>query len=439
MEWWHWVVGGIVLILLELAIPAFFVIWFGLGALLVAGVLLLAGALSLTAQLLVWTLSSLAMTALWFGVFRPGRQTTRIGTAAGETIGEVGLLVSAVAPFERGRVRFQKPILGAEEWPRPRFPRGSGCGWCRSRAATSRWPGLDLSERNKEQPMSAGLAVAIAVLAFALITIAKGVRLVAQGEEWVVERLGRYHVTLRPGLNIIIPFLDNVAYKLVTKDIILDVQQQEVITRDNAVILANAIAFVKVTDPVKAVYGVTDFSEAIRNLIMTTLRSIVGEMELDEALSSRDKIKARLRESIADEAVDWGLTVKSVEIQDIKPSESMQRAMELQAAAERERKAAVTKAEGEKQAAILEAEARLEAARRDANAQVLLAEASSESIRRVTSAVGSEPGPMMYLLGEKYIASVEKLAQSDNAKVVLMPADLQETLRGLVGKLGGRG
>lgn len=287
--------------------------------------------------------------------------------------------------------------------------------------------------------MSAGLAVAIAVLAFVLITIAKGVRLVAQGEEWVVERLGRYHVTLRPGLNLIIPFLDNVAYKLVTKDIILDVQQQEVITRDNAVILANAIAFVKVTDPVKAVYGVTDFAEAIRNLIMTTLRSIVGEMELDEALSSRDKIKARLRESIADEAVDWGLTVKSVEIQDIKPSESMQRAMELQAAAERERKAAVTKAEGEKQAAILEAEARLESARRDANAQVLLAEASSESIRRVTSALGSEPGPMLYLLGEKYIASLEKLAQSGNAKVVVMPADLQETLRGLVGKLGGRG
>ncbi|MDV7211633.1 SPFH domain-containing protein [Azotobacter beijerinckii] len=286
--------------------------------------------------------------------------------------------------------------------------------------------------------MSAGLAVAIAVLAFVLITIAKGVRLVAQGEEWVVERLGRYHVTLRPGLNLIIPFLDNVAYKLVTKDIILDVQQQEVITRDNAVILANAIAFVKVTDPVKAVYGVTDFSEAIRNLIMTTLRSIVGEMELDEALSSRDKIKARLRESIADEAVDWGLTVKSVEIQDIKPSESMQRAMELQAAAERERKAAVTKAEGEKQAAILEAEARLESARRDASAQVLLAEASSEAIRRVTNAVGTEPGPMMYLLGEKYIASLEKLAQSDNAKVVLMPADLQETLRGLVGTLGGR-
>lgn len=282
--------------------------------------------------------------------------------------------------------------------------------------------------------MSAGLAISIAILVFVLITIAKGVRLVAQGEEWVVERLGKYHSTLRPGLNILIPYLDNVAYKLVTKDIILDVQEQEVITRDNAVILTNAIAFVKVTDPVKAVYGVTDFSEAIRNLIMTTLRSIVGEMELDEALSSRDKIKARLRESIANEAVDWGLTVKSVEIQDIKPSESMQRAMELQAAAERERKAAVTKAEGAKQAAILEAEARLESAKRDANAQVMLAEASAEAIRRVTSAVGDQTAPMLYLLGEKYIASMQALGQADGAKVVVLPADLQNALKGLIGR-----
>jgi regulator of protease activity HflC (stomatin/prohibitin superfamily) len=287
--------------------------------------------------------------------------------------------------------------------------------------------------------MPEGLAIAIAVLIFVVVTIAKGVRLVAQGEEWVVERLGKYHATLRPGLNILIPYLDRVAYKLVTKDIILDVQEQEVITRDNAVILTNAIAFVKVTDPVKAVYGVTDFSEAIRNLIMTTLRSIVGEMELDEALSSRDKIKARLRESIADEAVDWGLTVKSVEIQDIKPSQSMQKAMELQAAAERERKAAVTKAEGAKQAAILEAEARLESAKRDANAQVMLAEASAESIRRVSAGIGDQTGPMMYLLGEKYIGALEKLGESGSSKLVVMPADLQETLRGLVGRLGARG
>jgi len=283
---------------------------------------------------------------------------------------------------------------------------------------------------------SPGFIVVVAVLAFVAVTIAKGVRIVPQGEEWIVERLGKYHGTLKPGLNIVIPYLDKIAYQLVTKDIILDVQEQEVITRDNAVILTNAIAFVKVTDPVKAVYGVTDFSEAIRNLIMTTLRSIVGEMELDEALSSRDKIKARLRESIADEAVDWGLTVKSVEIQDIKPSESMQRAMELQAAAERERKAVVTRSEGAKQSAILEAEARLESAKRDANAQVMLAEASAEAIRRVTSAIGEQSGPMSYLLGEKYIAALERMGEKDNAKVVVLPADLQEAVRGLFGRKG---
>ena len=177
----------------------------------------------------------------------------------------------------------------------------------------------------------------------------------------------------------------------------------------------------------------TDFSEAIRNMIMTTLRSIIGEMELDEALSSRDKIKARLRESIADEAVDWGLTVKSVEIQDIKPSPSMQKAMEQQASAERERKAVVTRAEGAKQAAILEAEARLESSKRDANARVMLAEASAEAIRRVASAVGTDTTPMLYMLGEKYIASLERMGSTDNAKVVVLPADLQEAVRGLFG------
>jgi regulator of protease activity HflC (stomatin/prohibitin superfamily) len=282
--------------------------------------------------------------------------------------------------------------------------------------------------------MDSGLIVTAAILVFVIVTVAKGVRIVPQGMEWIVERLGKYHGTLKPGLNIVIPYLDRVAYQLVTKDIILDVQEQEVITRDNAVILTNAIAFIKVTDPVKAVYGVTDFSEAIRNLIMTTLRSIVGEMELDEALSSRDKIKARLRESIADEAVDWGLSVKSVEIQDIKPSQSMQKAMEMQAAAERERKAVVTRAEGAKQSAILEAEARLESSKRDASAQVMLAEASAEAIRRITAAIGEQTGPMSYMLGEKYIAALERLGERDNAKLVVLPADLQEAVRGLFGR-----
>ncbi|MCK9990452.1 MAG: SPFH domain-containing protein [Rugosibacter sp.] len=276
--------------------------------------------------------------------------------------------------------------------------------------------------------------VVIAFFVFAAVTVAKGVRIVAQGEEWIVERLGKYHTTLLPGLNVIIPYLDQVRYKLVTKDIILDVQEQEVITKDNAVIITNAIAFIKITDPVKAVYGVTDFSEAIRNMIMTTLRSIIGEMNLDEALSNRDAIKARLRESIADEAIDWGLTVKSVEIQDIKPSESMQRAMEAQASAERERKATVTRAEGTKQSTILNAQAQLESARLQAEAQVTLATASAEAIKRVAVALGSDDAPVRYLLGEKYIQTLGNLATSENAKTVVLPADLQDALRGMFGR-----
>ncbi|MBK7685234.1 MAG: SPFH/Band 7/PHB domain protein [Rhodocyclaceae bacterium] len=276
--------------------------------------------------------------------------------------------------------------------------------------------------------------LAIVFFGFVVVTIAKGVRVVPQGEEWIAERLGKYHKTLLPGLNIIIPYLDLVRYKLVTKDIILDVQEQEVITKDNAVILTNAIAFIKITDPIKAVYGVTDFSEAIRNMIMTTLRSIIGEMNLDEALSNRDKIKIRLRESIADEAIDWGLTVKSVEIQDIKPSASMIHAMEAQASSERERKAVVIRAEGSKQSTILNAEAQLQAARLQAEAQITLADASAESIKRVATALGGDDAPVRFLLGERYIKALATLASSDNAKTVVLPADLQDALRGMFAK-----
>ncbi len=282
--------------------------------------------------------------------------------------------------------------------------------------------------------MQPTLIVVLALLLFVFITLAKGIRIVPQGEEWVVERLGKYHETFMPGLNLMIPYIDAVSQKVVTKDVLLDVQEQEVITKDNAVILTNAIAFVKVTDPVKAVYGVVDFADAIRNLIMTTLRSIVGEMELDQALSSRDKIKARLRESIADEVLDWGLTVKSVEIQDIKPSPTMQKAMELQASAERERKATVTKAEGDKQAAILQAEARLEASRRDAEAQILLADASAKAIQMVAVAAANSDSSLAYLLGEKYIKSMTQMATSPNSKMVVLPADILDSVRGLMSK-----
>ena len=280
-----------------------------------------------------------------------------------------------------------------------------------------------------------GEIVSIVLIAFLFITLWKGVRIVPQGEEWVVERLGKYLKTLMPGLHILVPYIDNLAYKVTTKDLIMDIPEQEVITRDNAVLITNAIAFVKVTDTQSAVYGVTNFQMAVMNLVQTSLRAIIGDMDLDQALSSRDHIKAKLKASIADDVADWGLTLKSVEIQDIKPSPTMQKSMEMQAAAERERKAAVTRAEGEKQAAILEAEARLESAKRDAEVQVRLATASAEAIKLVALALPDKELPALYLLGEKYVGALKSLAGAEGSRTVLLPGDLMKSLEGL---LGGR-
>jgi regulator of protease activity HflC (stomatin/prohibitin superfamily) len=220
-----------------------------------------------------------------------------------------------------------------------------------------------------------GLSVVVlffVVLVF--VTIFLGVRIVPQGSKHVIQRLGKFHMTLGPGLNFIIPYIDTVAYKITSKDIVLDIPSQEVITKDNAVIVVNAVAYINVISPEKAVYGVEDYRLAIQNLVQTSLRSIIGEMNLDDALSSREKIKARLKENISDDIADWGIMLKTVEIQDISPSETMQKAMEEQAAAERARRATVTKAEGEKSAAILQAEGRLEASKLDARAKVVMAE-----------------------------------------------------------------
>jgi regulator of protease activity HflC (stomatin/prohibitin superfamily) len=277
-----------------------------------------------------------------------------------------------------------------------------------------------------------GPILGIAVLIFCLITLAKGVRQVPQGYKWVVQRLGKYHGSLTPGLKFIIPYIDNVAYKVTTKDIVLDIPSQEVITLDNVVIIANAVAYINIVSPEKAVYGVEDYELAIRTLVQTSLRSIVGEMKLDDALSSRDQIKARLKTSISDDIADWGITLKTVEIQDINPSGTMQTAMEEQAAAERQRRATVTRADGEKTAAILEADGRLEASRRDAEAKVVLATATKEAIEKVTEGIQGKELPAVYLLGEKYVEAVREMAESDNAKLVFLPADLPAAVRGLM-------
>ncbi len=268
-----------------------------------------------------------------------------------------------------------------------------------------------------------------------VITLYKGINIVPQGEEWVVERLGKFSRTLNPGLNIIVPYIESIRQKITTRDIILDIPQQEVITRDNAVILTNAVTFIRVTNPRDALYGIENFRLAIQQLVMTTLRSILGEMSLDEALSNREIIKTRLKDQIVDDVADWGVTVKSVEIQDISPSASMQDSMERQAAAERERRAIETTAEGNKNAAILEADGKLEAAKREAQAQIALANASAEAIRLISDNIQDKELPAMFLLGDRYINSLEQISKSDNSKFVIYPADLQGAIKGMLGNV----
>ena len=286
--------------------------------------------------------------------------------------------------------------------------------------------------------MEALSGIGIFLVAFVLFTLYKGVKIVPQGFKWIVQRLGKYHQTLEPGLNFIIPYVDNVAYKVTTKDIVLDIPSQEVITRDNVVIIANAVAYINIVHPERAVYGIENYEQGIRNLVQTSLRSIIGDMDFDSALSSRDQIKAALKMSISDDIADWGITLKTVEIQDISPSPTMQMAMEEQAAAERQRRATVTKADGQRQAAIAEADGRLEASRRDAEAQVVLARGSEQSIRLISEAVGEREIPLLYLLGEQYIKAMTDMSKSPNAKTVVLPADILITVRGMMGEVGDK-
>ena len=281
-----------------------------------------------------------------------------------------------------------------------------------------------------------GLIVVAVFVVLVLVTISIGVRIVPQGSKQVVQRLGKFHRTLGPGLNIIFPYIDRVANKVTTKDIVLDIPSQEVITKDNVVIVTNAVAYINILSPEKSVYGVEDYRLAIQNLVQTALRSIIGEMDLDDALSSRDEIKAKLKAAISDDIADWGITIKTVEIQDINPSDTMQKAMEEQAAAERERRATVTRADGEKAAAILEAEGRLEASKRDAQAKVVLAEASQRAIQKVTAAIQNNELPVVFLLGEKYIEALKHLSTSQNSKVIVLPGDIPAAVRGIISAVG---
>ena len=271
--------------------------------------------------------------------------------------------------------------------------------------------------------MEITLIVVLVFLLFLLIlTLYAGIKIVPQGEEWVVEYLGKFNRELSPGLNIIWPYVEKVRAKIDTRDTLLDIPQQEVITKDNAVLLVNAVAYIRVTNVINAVYGVGDYRRAIKNLVMTTLRSLIGNMTLDEALSHREEIKKTLKDQIIEDISDWGVTVKLVEIQDITPSKSMQESMEKQAAAEREKRAKILNAEGD-----------LETARRNAEAEYIMAQAMAKSIEIINSSIKNKESAIL-LLGEKYIESLKEIGKSDNSKLVIYPADIQSALQGFLGK-----
>lgn len=295
--------------------------------------------------------------------------------------------------------------------------------------------------------MDASITFSIVLVVGVIYTLSRMIRIVPQGEEWVVERLGKYSTTLLPGLNLLIPVVDAVAYQITTKELIQQTREQEVITKDNAVVIISAVVFYRVTDPGKASYSISNFESAVANMTTTTLRAVIGGMTLNQSLSQRDQIKAEVAVKIRDSLTGWGLTLGNLEVQDIRPSANLQEAMERQAAADREReatiliadgekKAAIAKAEGQKEAAILEAQGKFEAAKLEAQAKVELADGDRKAMVIVTQGLASGDTAPHYLLAQRYIDSMKFLAESDNSKVVFMPSDWQQSLAGAVGSLG---
>ncbi|AWJ84552.1 hypothetical protein TSH58p_14060 [Azospirillum sp. TSH58] len=285
----------------------------------------------------------------------------------------------------------------------------------------------------------------IALLIFALALVLLGVRTVAQGQEWTVERFGRYTRTLQPGLHLLLPLIDRIGRKQSMMETVLDVPSQEVITRDNAMVTADGVVFFQVIDAAKASYEVNNLQLAILNLTMTNTRTVMGSMDLDELLSQRDQINARLL-GVVDEATSpWGVKVTRIEIRDIQPPRDLVDSMARQMKAERDRRAsileaegqrqaAILRAEGAKQAAILQAEGRREAAFRDAEARERSAQAEAEATRLVSDAIaGGSAQAINYFVAQRYVDALTAVAAAPNQKVLFMPLEAAN----VIGAIGG--
>jgi regulator of protease activity HflC (stomatin/prohibitin superfamily) len=282
-------------------------------------------------------------------------------------------------------------------------------------------------------------------LAFVVVTILKGVRSVPQGYEYTVERFGRYIRTLSPGLGFIIPWVDGIGRKMNMMEQVLDVPSQEVITKDNAVVKVDGVVFFQVLDAAKAAYEVAQLEIAILNLVMTNIRTVLGAMDLDESLSKRDEINARLLAVVDQATHPWGLKVNRIEIKDIQPPRDLVESMARQMKAEREKRAnileaegfraaAILKAEGEKQAAVLDAEGRREAAFRDAEARERLAEAEAKATMMVSQAISKgDVQAVNYFVAQKYVEALKEFANSPNQKTLLLPMETTGVLGSLAG------
>ena len=285
------------------------------------------------------------------------------------------------------------------------------------------------------------------LLAFAVLTVFMGAKVVPQGHEYTVERFGRFLRVMKPGLHLIIPYVDRVGRRMNMMESVLDVPSQDVITKDNAVVRVDAVVFYQVLDAAKAAYEVNNLEYAMLNLTMTNIRTVLGSMDLDESLSKRDQINTQLLAVVDDATTPWGVKVTRIEIKDIKPPNNLVEAMARQMTAERQKRAnileaeglraaEILKAEGEKQSAVLEAEGRLEAAQRDAAARERLAEAEATATRVVSEAIAKgDIQAINYFVATKYVESLKFMASAQNHKVVFLPLEAN----GLLGSIGGIG